>query len=57
MDDDASSEQGERYRALYEMGIREMRKQVYRHGGSNLPRARVNFRRRRLLAHDNSTDY
>ena len=56
MDDDYTSEQGERYRALYEQGLREFRRSIYRHGGSRLAPARVNPRRRRMYAHDNSQD-
>lgn len=39
MNDDKSSEQGERYRALYEAFIRECNRDVSRKGGSILPRA------------------
>lgn len=56
LDDDSSSEQGERYRALYEEALGEVRRFMRRKGGTKLPRARFNARRRRLLTHNNSTD-
>lgn len=45
-DDDASSEMGERYRALYEVGVREARTAVLKHGGTRLAPARIRDRRR-----------
>lgn len=52
-DDDASSQQGERYRAYYEQGIAKLRKHLRNRGGYRLPPARV---KRRLLyiPHSNS---
>lgn len=57
MDDDSSSEQGERYRGLYELGCGELRQAVKGKGGSRLAPARHNPRRRQLIPHNNSTDY
>jgi hypothetical protein len=57
MDDDASSEMGERYRALYENGIREMRRAVYQHGGARMAPIRVNPRRHQLVPHDPSVSW
>ena len=45
MDDDSSSDMGERYRALYENGIREARKATYTHGGIRMPAVRRRVRR------------
>ncbi len=57
MDDDASSEMGERYRALYDQGIRDMRKAVYQHGGTRMAPIRLRSRRRLLVPHDPSADW
>ena len=57
MDDDSTSEQGERYRGLYEQGLLSMRNTIYRHGGSRMSPVRIGSRRRLLVPHDNSTDY
>jgi len=56
MDDDASSEMGERYRMLYDTGVREMRGAVYKHGGKMAP-IRLKARRRQFVPHDPSADY
>lgn len=45
LDDDASSEVGERYRYLYERGIAQMRKHLRYKGGYRLGRVRLNPRR------------
>lgn len=52
-DDDKSSEQGERYRGLYEQFCnRQIRPQLAKKGGVSLPRARTN-RTRRILRSSN----
>lgn len=56
MDDDSTSEQGERYRGLYEQAIARMRYDIYVHGGTRMAPARLNPRRRYLVPHDPSTD-
>jgi hypothetical protein len=56
MDDDASSEMGERYRALYDQGIRDMRRAVYQHGGTRMAPIRLRSRRRALVPHNPSAD-
>ena len=56
-DDDTTSEQGERYRGLYEQGIRELRNAVAKKGGFRLAPAQVNPRRRRRVPHFNSADW
>lgn len=57
MDDDQSSEQGEKYRALYEAGCAQLRQANSRKGGSRIAPGRVNMRRRRaMVPHSNSQD-
>lgn len=54
-DDDASSQQGKRYQAMYEQGRGMMRRDLNLKGGK-LPPARVPGVGRRLIPRDNSTD-
>ena len=56
-DDDASSQMGDRYRALYEQGLLDMKKALNRFGGHRLAPAVVNRRRRVLVPHDPSADW
>lgn len=56
LDDDSTSEMGERYRALYREAIGRGRRFLKRRGSGRLPRLRVNRRRGRLISHDNSAD-
>jgi len=53
--DDASSGQGELYRAKYEAMLKEIRKNTWRMGGRRLPRATVGSSR--FASHDNSADW
>lgn len=46
-DDDTTSQQGDRYRALYELGIREFRQDLRRRGGTRLGPAKVGRRTQR----------
>ena len=56
-DDDASSEMGQRYRALYREAIVNARRHLSRRGGYRPAPARVNPRRRLLVPHSNSADW
>lgn len=54
-DDDRSSSFGAQYRERYELMILQCKKGAHFKGGRSLPPARVG--RRRLVPHDNSTDW
>lgn len=56
-DDDGSSQQGERYRGMYEGGLREFRRLIQRKGGSRLAPATLRTRRRITVPSDPSRSY
>ena len=56
-DDDSTSEQGERYRKMYEDGLKLFRGQLATKGNARLPVARLSRRRRALVPHDPSADW
>lgn len=56
-DDDQTAEQGQRYRALFDRGIAEMRRHLSLKGSRKLPRARIGGTRRRPIASDPSADW
>lgn len=55
-DDDSSSAQGERYRALYERQILKTKRRIRNRGGRSLGRATLGRRSRRYLSGDPSAD-
>jgi len=57
LDDDASSEMGDRYHALYEASVQQGRRHLRRKGGYKLARGKVNPSRRLLVPRSNSQDY
>ena len=57
MDDDASSQMGERYRALYAEGVNQARASFYKHGGTRMAPARLRPNRRTFPANPSVPSY